>query len=119
MATLAGCASPHDGVVRSVASRFASAVEAGDGRSACELLAPVTRHELEQSAGTPCATAVLEEDLPPAGPVEDSAVFGTTAQVRLTDDTVFVTQFPDGWKVLAAGCAPVPGAPYDCRLQGG
>jgi hypothetical protein len=55
-----GCASagnPPDRVV----GDFAAAVGRGDGSEACRLLAPSTRSELEQSAGTPCATALLDE----------------------------------------------------------
>jgi hypothetical protein len=86
---------------------------------ACSLLAPATRAQLEQAAGTPCPAALAEEDLAVADGYEGIARFGTMAQVKFLGDTVFVTKFAQGWKVLAAGCAPVPGAPYDCRLQGG
>jgi hypothetical protein len=40
-------------------------------------------------------------------------------QVRFAQDTIFLARFQSGWKVMAAGCSPVPGHPYDCRLQGG
>ena len=83
------------------------------------LLAPETRSGLEQSAGKPCASAILEEELPAPGPVKRSTSFGTMARVTFAADTMFVTEFRGGWKVTAAGCAPVPGHPYECRLKGG
>jgi len=117
-----GCGSsdrPADGGAVTTAQRFAQAVGNDDHSRACSLLAPTTRKQLEQAAGAPCPTALAEEELAVAGGYADIAVFGTMAQVRFSEDTVFVTKFARGWKVLAAGCAPVPGAPYDCRLQGG
>ena len=62
---------------------------------------------------------ILEEEPPEPGPVERSSSFGTMAEIAYAADTMFLTEFPGGWKVMAAGCAPVPGHPYDCRLQGG
>lgn len=114
----AGCASPP-GPAGSTASRFDAAVGRSDWSTACTMLAPVTRDDLEQSAGTPCADALAQEGLEPARPVVRVEVFGTMAQARMGQDTVFLARFPDGWKVLAAGCSPQVGRPYDCRLQGG
>jgi hypothetical protein len=105
--SLAGCGSAQDATVQSVASAFAAEVENGDGAGACHLLAPVTRAEVEKSAGTPCSAAILEEDLPTPGAFERTAAYGTMAQVRFAADTLFLTQFQNGWKVLAAGCSPV------------
>jgi hypothetical protein len=101
-----------------VATEFADAVAADNGALACRLLAPATKSQLEASAGEPCAAAIIEEDLPTAGTRADTATFGTMAKVRLDRDTLFLSAFPDGWRVMAAGCAPVPGHPYDCQLQG-
>ena len=104
-------------------SRGGRRVRAGtlrrEGQDACRLLAPETRSQLVQAAGEPCASAILEEELPEPGPVERSSSFGTMAEITYAADTMFLTEFPGGWKVMAAGCAPVPGHPYDCRLQGG
>jgi len=41
------------------------------------------------------------------------------AQVRFTGDTLFLSEFRGRWKVLAAGCSPMPRAPYDCSVKGG
>ena len=113
-----GCAAPP-GPAGSTASRFDAAVGRSAWSTACAMLAPVTRDDLEQSAGTPCADALAQVGLEPAGPVVRVEVFGTMAQARMGQDTVFLARFPGGWKVLAAGCSPQPGRPYDCRLQGG
>jgi hypothetical protein len=115
----AGCDAQNEPAARGVATAFADAVSADNGAAACLLLAPGTRAELEQSAGKACRSAILEEDLPAAGAARESASFGTMAKVTFAGDTMFVTEFQGGWKVMAAGCSPVPARSYDCRLKGG
>jgi hypothetical protein len=117
---LTGCTSVGDreDAAGSVAVRMVTAVAAGDGAAACATLAPETLAELEQSAGTACPDAILDEDLPEPGAVQQSRVYGQWAQVRLTGDTVFLAVFPGGWRVVAAGCTPRGERPYDCALQG-
>ena len=114
-----GCDAQTAPAARAVADDFADAVSTDNGRIACVLLAPETRSQLEQSSGKPCASAIIEEDLPDPGAVEGSSSYGTMAEVTFAADTMFVTEFRSGWKVMAAGCAPVPGRPYNCQLQGG
>jgi hypothetical protein len=116
---LASCAGTQDAGVSATAERFYASVDEGDGEGACALLAPRTRDELEQSAGKPCPQAVVEEDLEVPSAVEDVQAFGTAAQVRWTDETMFLTRFGDAWRVVAAGCAPVPGDRYDCTVEAG
>ncbi len=118
---VAGCGSVTErgDAASTVAVRMLSAVEGQDGAGACAVLAPDTAAALEESAGKPCAEAILEEDLPGAGTVTASEVYGQWAQVRLTGDTVFLGAFPGGWRVVAAGCTPRQNRPYDCTLQGG
>ena len=99
------------------ADAFTEAVDVGDASAACEHLAPVTRSELEQTAGTPCAEAVLAEAAP-AGERRGAETFGSMALVRYREDVVFLSRFPDGWRVVAAGCVKQRGAPYDCRISG-
>jgi hypothetical protein len=115
-----GCAGVGDreDAAGSVAVRMLTAVASDDGPAACATLAPETLAELEQSAGTACAEAILDQDLPEPGAVEQSRVYGQWAQVRLTGDTVFLAVFPGGWRVVAAGCTPRGERPYDCELQG-
>ena len=103
----------------SVAKRFVRALDDSETTAACGYLAPQTRSDLESSAKKPCPSAITEEDLPSAGTVRASKTFGTMAQIRFSADTLFLTRFKSGWKVMAAGCKPQPGKPYDCRLQGG
>ena len=123
VATLAltGCASVDEraDAAATVAVRLLTAVQGDDGTGACAVLAPETLRDLEESAGTTCAEAILDEDLPAPGDVRESQVFGQWAQVRLDGDTVFLAVFSDGWRVVAAGCTPRPERPYDCALQGG
>ena len=118
--TLAGCASAGDreDAAADGAVRVLAAVDAQDGAGACAALAPDTVEEIEQSAGQPCAEAVLDEDLPAPGRVVGADVYGQWAQVRLDDDTLFLAVFPDGWRVVAAGCTPRGKQPYDCRIGG-
>jgi hypothetical protein len=117
----AGCGSvdDHGSAASATAVRMRAAIDKKDGATACTLLAPDTASEVAESAGKACADAILEEDLPTAGTVVDSAVYGQWAQVRLADDTMFLGAFPDGWRVVAAGCTPRGDRPYDCALQGG
>lgn len=116
---VAGCASTSDrGTAAAVvANRLLTAVAAKDGAGACAVLAPDTGAEVAQSAGKPCAEAILDEDLPRPGQVLGTEVYGQRSQVRLDDDTVFLAVFPDGWRVVAAGCTPRGEKPYDCQVE--
>ena len=118
---LSGCADvgSRESSAADVATRLLTAVDDKDGTAACAVLAPDTAAELEQSASKSCAQAVLDEDLPAPGAVTGTDVYGQWAQVRLSDDTVFLAVFPGGWRVVAAGCEPRTSRPYDCTLQGG
>ncbi|HEV7713415.1 MAG TPA: hypothetical protein VGP16_34795, partial [Asanoa sp.] len=118
---LAGCGGPggREDAASAVAVRLLEAVDRDDGAAACATLAPETLADLEKSADQPCASAVLDEDLPAPGRVINTNVYGQWAKVRLDDDTVFLAVFRDGWRVVAAGCQPQGDRPYDCALQGG
>jgi len=113
------CGSPETQDATRVAQRFARAVDTSGAAAACADLAPATRSELEQSAGKRCPAAILEQHLPHTGAVRSATAYGTMAQVRLRGDTLFLARFQGGWKVMAAGCSPKAGHPYDCTLQGG
>ncbi len=114
----AACSSPGGQPAVQVAHDFYAAVEAHDGTQACGLLAPQTRHELESTAGKPCPRAVLEESLPHVRGRGHLERFGNQAQVDLVGDTVFLSEFRDGWRIVALMCTPRGAQPYDCQVKG-
>ncbi|MDH6228535.1 hypothetical protein [Streptomyces sp. MJP52] len=105
------------------AVRFEAARDAGRHALLCAALAPGTRDELEETARSGCPEAIRqaveEDDLPPAGAVRAVDVWGDRARVVLEGDTLFLSRFPGGWKVTAAGCEPRPDQPYRCGVKGG
>lgn len=117
---LSGCAGAQEADVTQVADRFYEAVERGDGAAACALLAPETKAELETTEQALCAEAILEQSVPATERRVEAQVFGTMAQLRYDTDTVFLADFPDGWKVMAAVCtAAGPEKRYGCDVKGG
>jgi hypothetical protein len=116
--SLNACGGSQDGDVREVAEEFYLAVSEGNGQGACELLAPTTRSEVEQSSGEPCAAAIEKEVPADHGDSSVVEVFGTMAEVSFDDDTAFLTRMPGGWRVLAAGCRPGAEDRYDCAVKG-
>ena len=114
----AGCGSAGGDAALHVATRFYDAVAAHDGARACRYLAPQTRHELESSAGEPCARAVLAEDFPSVRGEGEVRRFGNQAAVKLSEDTVFLAEFNVGWRVVAAVCTPRGALPHDCQVKG-
>lgn len=114
-----GTVSGREQAATAAAQRFLDAVADGDGAAACAVLAPKTVEELEKSGGAGCSEAILDEDLPEPGDVETADVYGQWARVVMSADTVFLAVFPQGWRVVAAGCRPAGEGPYDCVLQGG
>ena len=116
---LAGCGSGSSAAPRDAAVAVRAAWLQGDGSAACDLLAPETAAEVVSSSGRPCSQGILDQDAPAAGAVQATQVWGGSAQVRFSGDTVFLSRFHDGWQVLAAGCVPRAGKPYACELAGG
>lgn len=114
---LTGCAAPSDTDVRRAVRAYSSALSAHDGAAVCRLLSREAAHEVASSTGKPCAEGVLEESLPPPGSLRRVEVWSVQAQVRGSEDTLFLSHFPDGWKVTAAGCHARPGKPYDCEVS--
>ncbi|WP_246203472.1 hypothetical protein [Streptomyces tailanensis] len=102
---------------------FERALGARDGAAVCAMLAPSVREEVERSARTACEEGVLTEEVPSAAPAADDIegvdVSGRQARVVFPADTLFLSQFSGGWKVIAAGCTPRPQRPYECLLKGG
>ena len=118
VALASSCSSTHEGDVEQVAEQLHAALRVDDGAAACDLLSEDAQEELQES-GDSCEVAVLEAGLSPDGTVEKVSVYDTSGQVRYDDDVVFLSEFPEGWKVIAAGCEKQAAAPYDCTVQGG
>ena len=118
LVVLTGCGSVHtrEDAAAAAATAFHKAVAAGDTGQACELLTESARSALAHNGD--CAAALADTDIPEAGSVERSAVWGKAAQVVLNGDTVFLTTFDGSWLVRAAGCEPDPPRPYDCAVEG-
>ncbi|MFF4646425.1 hypothetical protein [Streptomyces sp. NPDC001389] len=115
-----GAPGPREDDAVSAALAFESALGSSHYARACSLLAPRTRREA--AAEEDCGPALAKQNVPVAAggasaPVAE--VYGRQAMVRLTRDTLFLSQFDTGWKVVAAGCTPRPDRPYDCRIKGG
>ncbi|MDQ6525732.1 hypothetical protein RB608_19100 [Nocardioides sp. LHD-245] len=117
---LAGCGMADDGSAADRASHFYAAVAAGDGATACADLAVDARETLAEQEGEPCPEAVLAQDLPAPSGAGTARTYGSMAQVQYRDETVFLSRFPDGWRVIAAGCPPVDGdQPHRCSVEVG
>ena len=117
---LSSCGGAQDDAATEAAETYVDALAQDDGAAACSVLAPSTRSELEHSSGMACAEAILDEAVTDVGARVNVVAYGTMAQVRFAQDTVFLTRFRAGWRVLAAACTPPEArGPYDCHLQGG
>ncbi|KOY56021.1 hypothetical protein ADK59_21565 [Streptomyces sp. XY332] len=117
---LCGCGAPAPRLdaARQAGAAFEQALAATDYPRACALLAPQTRRQLEADESKPCGPALQGQELPTAGDVQSTQLYGRQALLRLSDDTLFLSQFDDGWKVVAAGCTPEADKPYRCSLKG-
>lgn len=115
-----GCSAvlPSASDAADVASRFSSAVSAGDAAAACRLLSPGALAEVQSSSGGSCEDTILTLDLPAGGAVVRDETYGRAAFVELQGDTVFLTIAAGQWSVRAAGCTPNGDAPYDCLVKG-
>ena len=73
---------------------------------------------LVEDEGASCEDAI--GDLPVGGgDVTSVEVWGGEAQVRLADDTLFLTETAAGWRVTAAACRPQGATlPYECEVEG-
>jgi hypothetical protein len=117
--TACGTLGEREAAASRAAVRFEESIQRADGTRACAALAPQTRQELQQSAKTSCRKAFFEERLSPAGTVREVQVYGRQARVVLAADTLFLSIFPSGWKITAAGCEPRSHQPYQCQIKGG
>jgi hypothetical protein len=118
-AGLTGCSGQTPAAPERAAIAFAQAIAASDGARACTLLSADVSSAIADSTGMPCPAAILREDVPAPSQVRDAQRYGHQAWVITGTDTVFLSEFPDGWKVIAAGCQARPDKPYDCAVSGG
>ncbi|MEU8438356.1 hypothetical protein AB0F18_36770 [Streptomyces sp. NPDC029216] len=116
----AGCGGPaaRQDAAAAAGSAFEAAVASGDHVRACELLAPQARQQLEQGEQKACPEALASQELPGTRGVQEVEAYGRQALVRLSGDTLFLSLFPAGWKVVAAGCTPRSDQPYNCLIKG-
>ncbi|MEU6945165.1 hypothetical protein ABZ957_08000 [Streptomyces sp. NPDC046316] len=81
-------------------------------KAACGLPAPRTREQLPEDEKQRCSQALRGQQLPPGAPRGAVEVYGRQAAVRAGvsgGETLFLSQFTGGWKVVAAGCTPQGG----------
>ena len=113
-----GCASGDAPADR--AEHFHRALADGDGSGACDDLSQETRTALEQQEQKPCEEAITGLRLPEHAGEPETEVYGSMAQVRMGEETLFLSRYDDGWRVVAAGCRPTSGdRPHECELEGG
>jgi hypothetical protein len=111
---LTGCSSAQQADVEQIATTFADT--SGDPGTRCDLLLPATLDSLEKSESAPCRDAIAQLPID-GGDVQSVEVWGRDAQVRLSGDTLFLTETHAGWRVAAAACRPQRDAPYECEVE--
>ncbi|MFF1709694.1 hypothetical protein [Streptomyces sp. NPDC058268] len=124
LALLGGCGSVQEREDSASAAvvLFQENLRTPDTERGCAALAPGTREELEQNAELPCARALSDAGLPEADTADEVRVvdvYGRQARVVTDRDTFFLSSFPGGWKITAAGCTERQGLPYRCLIKGG
>jgi hypothetical protein len=112
---LTGCSSMQQPEVQDVAAAFED--PSGDAEARCDLLAPATLATFEKDQTAPCTDAVQHVSLE-GGTVTSVEICGGDAQVRMSGDTLFLTETSAGWRITAAGCRSQGEAPYDCEVEG-
>ncbi|NII40996.1 hypothetical protein E9228_001632 [Curtobacterium flaccumfaciens] len=120
VASLAGCSAGGSTRTAAVdaASDFAAAIADHGGAEACALLVPDARQAVTDETHRDCADGVLDLDLPTTVRTASTEVYGRAAFVRGDGDALFLARSGSTWLVRAAGCTPVPDAPFDCVLDG-
>ncbi|MEV8530471.1 hypothetical protein [Streptomyces sp. NPDC051211] len=118
---LSGCGAAGARVngARDAGRAFEQALASRDYGAACDLLAPETRAQLEEDEKQSCAQALEGQELPTPGAVNGAEVYGRQALIRAEGETLFLSRFSGGWRVVAAGCTPQQDKPYQCLVKGG
>lgn len=118
--TACGATSGRVDGARDAGRAFQRAVAAGDYTTACDLLAPRTRQQLEEDEKQRCGRALAGQELPKGLPDHGPQVYGRQASLDAGGQKLFLSQFGGGWKVVAAGCTPRgDDKPYRCVVKGG
>jgi hypothetical protein len=112
---LTGCSSMQQPDVEHAAATFED--PGSDPEARCDLLAPATLAAFEEDESASCPEAIEQVPLE-GGEVESVEIWGGDAQVRLSGDTVFLTETRAGWRITAAACQSRGEAPYDCEVDG-
>lgn len=81
---LRSCGSKLPAASSAAVERFYHAIDMREGAAACDLLAPQTVHEVEQSAQAPFRTAILDEDIPNGSTLIELRQYGTQVYIVLT-----------------------------------
>ena len=112
---LSGCGDLSSDDVARAARAFAAAGD--DPAARCSLLTENTRSALVENEGASCEDAL--PNLPVgSGDLLSVEVWGTEGQAKLSDDTLFLTNTSDGWRVTAAACRSQGSEqPYQCRVE--
>ena len=113
---LTGCSSAQQPEVEQVATAFAD--PGADPGTRCDLLAPATLKAFEQDEEASCSEAIQQLPLGGGGEIQSVEIWGGDAQVRMSGDTLFLTQTRAGWRISAAACEPRGEAPYECGVEG-
>ncbi|MCW2528343.1 MAG: hypothetical protein JWM76_3203 [Pseudonocardiales bacterium] len=100
-----------------MAVRFAQAIQAGSGGTACDLLTENAQSAASGATGVSCDEAILNVK-ETSTDVSSTQVWGDAAQVRVGDDVLFLRKQNDGWRVRAAGCQRKSNGVYDCDVEG-
>ncbi|WP_255637950.1 hypothetical protein [Amycolatopsis sp. DSM 110486] len=108
----AGCGAADAPGAQIAAQAFVTAAATGAAVEACALLAPRARDTLGPAECPPVLPEV------PRAPVVSASVWGDEAQARSAADTLFLHEFPDGWRITGAGCHLRNEQVYDCAIGG-
>lgn len=112
LVSTAACGAADAPDAEAAAQHFVAAAAAGSDGETCALLAPRARDALGSDGCRPVLARL------PHAPVVAVSAWGDEAQAHSAGDTLFLHDFPDGWRVTGAGCHPRNEQVYDCTVGG-